>query len=128
MLIFQKKLLFVFLRGRFEINEAFFVYKRGGISFSGPKLVSAQKGHFLPRIPLSGQKGSLYAPKVERLFERGVSALDAEWRAQFPDDATYVSEMSKKEYPSEANAVMRAATRGDEKEKRALPKKGARAD
>ena len=69
-----------------------------------------------------------YAPKVERLFERGVSALDAEWRAQFPDDATYVSEMSKKEYPSEANAVMRAATRGDEKEKRALPKKGARAD
>jgi hypothetical protein len=72
--------------------------------------------------------GSLYAPKVERLFERGVEVIESEWRAQFPDDATYVSEMSKKEYPSEANAVMRAATRGDGKEKRALPKKGARAD
>ena len=72
--------------------------------------------------------GSLYAPKVGSLFERGVEVIDREWRAQFPDDATYVSEMSKKEYPSEANAVMRAATRGDGKEKRALPKKGARAD
>jgi hypothetical protein len=75
--------------------------------------------------------GSLYAPKVERLFERGVSVFESEWRAQFPDDATYVSEMSKKEYPSEANAVMRAATvlRGDEKQKqKPLPKKGARAD
>jgi hypothetical protein len=72
--------------------------------------------------------GSLYAPKVGSLFERGVSVFESEWRAQFPDDATYVSEMSKKEYPSEANAVMRAATRGDEKQKRALPKKGARAD
>ena len=72
--------------------------------------------------------GSLYAPKVGSLFERGVSVFESEWRAQFPDDATYVSEMSKTEYPSEANAVMRAATRGDGKEKRALPKKGARAD
>ena len=72
------------------------------------------------------ETGSLYAPKVERLFERGVSALDAEWRAQFPDDATYVSEMSKKEYPSEANAVMRAATRGDEKEARASEEGRAR--
>ena len=75
--------------------------------------------------------GSLYAPKVGSLFERGVSVFESEWRAQFPDDATYVSEMSKKEYPSEANAVMRAATvlRGDEKQKqKPLPKKGARAD
>ena len=75
--------------------------------------------------------GSLYAPKVGSLFERGVEVIDREWRAQFPDDATYVSEMSKKEYPSEANAVMRAATvlRGDEKQKqKPLPKKGARAD
>ena len=36
------------------------------------------------------------------MFERGVSALDAEWRAQFPSDETYVSEMGKKDYPSEA--------------------------
>jgi hypothetical protein len=70
--------------------------------------------------------GSLYAPKVGSLFERGVEVIDREWRAQFPDDATYVSEMSKKEYPSEANAVMRAATvlRGDEKQKQRASEEG----
>ena len=70
------------------------------------------------------ETGSSYAPKVERLFKRGVSAIDKEWRAQFPDDATYISELSKKEYPSEANAVMRAATPFV----RARAEKGARAD
>ena len=70
------------------------------------------------------ETGSSYAPKVERLFKRGVSAIDKEWRAQFPDDATYISELSKKEYPSEANAVMRAATPFVH----ALAEKGARAD
>jgi hypothetical protein len=70
------------------------------------------------------ETGSSYAPKVERLFKRGVSAIDKEWRAQFPDDATYISELSKKEYPSEANAVMRAAT----PVVHARAEKGARAD
>ena len=70
------------------------------------------------------ETGSSYAPKVERLFKRGVSAIDKEWRAQFPDDATYISELSKKEYPSEANAVMRAATPFVH----ARAEKGARAD
>ena len=64
------------------------------------------------------------ALKVERFFKRGVSAIDKEWRAQFPDDATYISELSKKEYPSEANAVMRAATPFVH----ARAEKGARAD
>ena len=70
------------------------------------------------------ETGSSYAPTVERLFKRGVSAIDKEWRAQFPDDATYISELSKKEYPSEANAVMRAATPFAH----ARAEKGARAD
>lgn len=70
------------------------------------------------------ETGSSYAPKVERFFKRGVSAIDKEWRAQFPDDATYISELSKKEYPSEANAVMRAATPFVH----ARAEKGARAD
>ena len=70
------------------------------------------------------ETGSSYAPTVERLFKRGVSAIDKEWRAQFPDDATYISELSKKEYPSEANAVMRAAT----PLVHARTEKGARAD
>ena len=57
-----------------------------------------------------------------------VIAIDKEWRAQFPDDATYISEFSKKEYPSEARAVKRAAALPKSDEKRALAKKGARAD
>lgn len=74
------------------------------------------------------ETGSSYAPAVEHLFKRSVSAIDKEWRAQFPDDATYISEFSKKEYPSEARAVKRAAALPKSDEKRALAKKGARAD
>ena len=70
------------------------------------------------------ETGASYAPRVEHLFKRSLSAIDKEWRAQFPDDATYISEFSKKEYPSEARAVMRAATPRDAK--RALLEKGAR--
>ena len=40
------------------INEAFFVNKRGGISFSGRNLNSAQQGGIPPRIPLSGRNSA----------------------------------------------------------------------
>ena len=41
-------------------------------------------------------------PAVDDLARRSRRAVEEEWRAQFPSDETYVSEMGKKEYPSEA--------------------------
>lgn len=51
---------------------------------------------------------------VTNFITRSSYVINQEWRQQFPDDATYVSEMAKKEYPSEANATMASApVRGD---------------
>ena len=41
-------------------------------------------------------------PAVDDLARRSRRAVEEEWRAQFPSDETYVSEMGKKDYPSEA--------------------------
>jgi hypothetical protein len=41
-------------------------------------------------------------PAVDHLARRSRRAVEEEWRAQFPSDETYVSEMGKKDYPSEA--------------------------
>lgn len=58
---------------------------------------------------------SNFALETENLIAKSKSlssslskSIETEWRAQFPDDATYVSEMAKKEYPSEACGVMSA--------------------
>lgn len=53
---------------------------------------------------------------VTNFITRSSYVINQEWRQQFPDDATYVSEMAKKEYPSEANATMASApVQGDSK-------------